>query len=97
MRGQNRIPFDRLPLAMPVGAIVVVVGVLAATVVVGLGGLFHFLFSFLLPMAVILLVVVGTVVLAVRGGAKVLDDGDRPSPTNVGNRPRGGGLSRPVY
>jgi hypothetical protein len=51
MRGRNRIPFDRNPLAMLIGAIVVVVGVLAAIVVVGLGGVFHFLFSFLLPMA----------------------------------------------
>jgi hypothetical protein len=90
-------PFDRNPLAILVAAIVVVGGVLAATVVVGLGGLFHFLFGFLLPMAVILLIVVGTVGLAVQGGAKVLDDRDRPSPTNVGNRHRGGGLSRPVY
>jgi hypothetical protein len=97
MRGRNRMPFGRNPLAMLVGAIVVVVGVLAAIVVVGLGGLFHFLFSFLLPMAVVLTVVVGTVGLAVQGGAKVLDDRDGPSPTNVGNRPRGGGLSRPVY
>lgn len=97
MRGRNRMPFDRNPLAMLLGAIVVVVGVLAAIVGVGFGGLFHFLFSFLLPMAVILLVVVGTVGLAVQGGAKVLDDRDRPSPTNVGSRPRGGVLSRPVY
>src|SRR5215212_2168312 len=87
MRGQNRIPFDRHPLATLLGAIVVVVGVLAAIGIVGLGGLFHFLFSFLLPMAVILLVVVGTVGLAVQGGAQVLDDRDRPPPTNVGNRP----------
>jgi magnesium-transporting ATPase (P-type) len=97
MRGRTRIPFDRNPLAMLVGAIVVVVGVLAAIVVVGLGGMFHFLFSFLLPMALILLVVVGTIGLAVQGGAKVLDSRDQPSPTNVRNRPRGGGLSNPVY
>ena len=89
-------PFDRHPLAMLLGAIVVVVGVLAA-IVVGLGGVFHFLFSFLLPMAVILLVVVGTIGLVVQGGAKVLEDRDRPSSTNVRRSPRGGGLSNPVY
>ena len=102
MRGRSRIHFDRHPLAMLLGAIVVVVGLLAAIVLVGLGGVFHFLFSFLLPMAVVLLVVVGTVGLAVQGGAKVLDERDQPSSTNVRrsnvrNRPRGGGLSNPVY
>jgi hypothetical protein len=97
MRGRNRIPFDRKPLAMLSGAIVVIVGVLAAIVVVGLGGVFHFLFSFLLPMAVILFVVVGTIGLAVQGGAKVLDSRDQPSSTNLRNHPRGGVLSSPVY
>jgi hypothetical protein len=97
MRGRNPIPFDRNPLAMLIGAIVVVVGVLAAIVVVGLGGVFHFLFSFLLPMALILFVVVGTIGLAVQGGAKVLDSRDQPSSTNVRNHPRGGVLSSPVY
>jgi hypothetical protein len=57
MRGRNWGPFDRNPLAMLLGAIIVVVGVLTAIFVVGLGGVFHFLFSFLLPMALILLVV----------------------------------------
>ena len=56
MRGRNRIPFDRHPLAMLLGAIIVVVEVLTAIFFVGLGGVFHFLFSFLLPMALILLV-----------------------------------------
>jgi magnesium-transporting ATPase (P-type) len=97
MRGRNRIPFDRKPLAMLIGAIVVVVGILTAIFVVGLGGVFHFLFSFLLPMAVILFVVVGTIGLAVQGGAKVLDSRDQPSSTNVRNHPRGGVLSSPVY
>src|ERR671910_1350422 len=97
MRGRNRIPFDRHPLAMLIGAIVVVVGVIAAIVVAGLGGVFHFLFSFLLPMAVILLVVVGTIGLAVQGGAKVLDSRDQPSSTNVRNHPGGGRLPNPVY
>ena len=97
MRGRNRIPFDRNPLAMLIGAIVVVVGVLAAIVVVGLGGVFHFLFSFLLPMAVILLVVVGTIGLVAQGGAKVLDSRDQPSSASVRNHPRGGVLSSPVY
>src|SRR5215211_7299475 len=97
MRGRNRIPFDRNPLALLIGAIVVVVGVLAAIVAVGLGGVFHFLFSFLLPMALILFVVVGTIGFAVQGGAKVLDSRDQPSSTNVRNHPRGGVLSSPVY
>ena len=97
MRGRNWGPFDRNPLAMLLGAIIVVVGVLTAIFVVGLGGVFHFLFSFLLPMAVILLVVVGSIALAVQGGAKVLDDRDQPSSTNVRNHPRGEGLSDPVY
>jgi len=96
MRARNRIPFDRHPLAMLLGAIVVV-GVLAGIFVVGLGGVFHFLFSFLLPMALILLVVVGTIGLAVQGGAKVLDSRDQPSSANVGHHPRGGALSNPVY
>jgi hypothetical protein len=97
MRGRNRGPFDRHPLAMLIGAIIVVVGVLTAIFVVGLGGAFYFLFSFLLPMAVILLVVVGTIGLAVQGGAKVLDGRDQPPSANVRNHPRDGGLSNPVY
>jgi magnesium-transporting ATPase (P-type) len=96
MRGRSRIHFDRHPLAMLLGAIVLV-GLLAAIVVVGPGGVFDWLVNFLLPMAVILLVVVGTIGLAVQGGSKVLDGRDQPSPTNVRNRPRGGGLSNPVY
>jgi hypothetical protein len=66
MSGQNRIPFDRYPLAMLLGSFAVV-GVLAAIVVLGPGGVFHLLVSFLLPMAVILLVVVGTIGLMVQG------------------------------
>jgi hypothetical protein len=97
MRGRNRGPFDRHPLAMLLGAIIVVVGVLTAIFVVGLGGVFHFLFSFLLPMALILLVVVGTIGLTVQGGAKVLDGRDQPSSASVRNHPRGGTLSNPVY
>jgi len=96
MRRQNRIPFDRHPLAMLLGAIVVV-GVLAAIFVVGPGEVFHFLFSFLLPMAVILLMVVGTIGLAVQGGAKVLDGRDEPPSENASSPPRGEGLSNPVY
>jgi magnesium-transporting ATPase (P-type) len=96
MRRQNRIPFDRHPLAMLLGAIVVV-GVLAAIFVVGPGRVFHFLFSFLLPMAVILLVVVGTIGLVAQGGAKVLDGRDEPPSENASSPPRGEGLSNPVY
>jgi hypothetical protein len=96
MRGHNRIPFDRHPLAMLLGAIVVV-GVLAAIVVLGPGGVFHLLVSFLLPMAVILLVVVVTIGLMVQGGAKVLDGSDAPPSKNASSPPRGEGLSNPVY
>jgi magnesium-transporting ATPase (P-type) len=96
MRGRSRIPFDRHPLAVLLGAIVVV-GLLVAIVVLGPGGVFDWLVNFLLPMAVILLVVVGTIALAVQGGAKVLDGRDQPSSTNVRNHPRGEGLSNPVY
>jgi membrane protein YdbS with pleckstrin-like domain len=46
---------------------------------------------------VILLVVVGTIGLAVQGGAKVLDGRDAPPSKNAGNPPRGEGLSNPVY
>jgi hypothetical protein len=52
-RRPNRVPFDGHPLATVLGA-VAVAGVLAAIVVVGPGGVFHFLFSFLLPMAAVL-------------------------------------------
>jgi hypothetical protein len=96
MRGRSRIHFDLHPLAILLGTIVVV-GLLAAIVVVGPGGVFDWLVNFLLPMAVILLVVVGTITLAVQGGAKVLDGRDQPSSTNVRNHPRGGSLSNPVY
>jgi hypothetical protein len=96
MRARNRIPFGRHPLAMLLGAFVVV-GFLAAIFVVGPGGVFHFLFSFLLPMALILLVVVGTIGFMVQGGAKVLDGRDAPPSKNTGNPPRGEGLSNPVY
>jgi hypothetical protein len=82
MSARNRIPFDRHPLAMLLGAIVVV-GVLAAIVVLGPDGVFHLLVSFLLPMAVILLVVVGTIGFMVQGGAKVLDSSDAPPSTAV--------------
>jgi hypothetical protein len=96
MRGQNRIPFDRHPLAMVLGA-VAIVGVLAAIVVVGPGEVFDFLFSFLLPMAVVLLVVVGTIGLVAREGGKVLDSRDNPPRTNPRAPSRGGELSVVVY
>jgi hypothetical protein len=96
MRGHNRIPFDRPPLAMLLVAIVVV-GVLAAIFVIGPGGVFHLLVSFLLPMALILLVVVVTIGLMVQGGAKVLDGSDAPPSKNASSPPRGEGLSNPVY
>jgi len=96
MRGQNRIPFDRHPLAMVLGA-VAIVGVLAANVVVGPGEVFDFLFSFLLPMAVVLLVVVGTIGLVAREGGKVLDSRDNPPRTNPRAPSRGGELSVVMY
>ena len=79
MRGRNRIPFNRHPLAMLLGAIAVVGG-FATIVVVGPGWVFHFLFSFLLPMAIVLLVIVGTIGLVAREGGKVLDSRDNPPP-----------------
>ena len=97
MRRQHRIPFDRHPLAMVLSA-VAIVGVLAAIVVlVGPGEVFDFLFSFLLPMAVVLLVVVGTIGLVVREGGKVLDSRDNPPRTNPRASSRGGELSVVVY
>ena len=96
MRRQNRIPFDRHPLAMVLGA-VAIVGVLAAIVVVGPGEVFDFLVSFLLPMAVVLLVVVGTIGLVAREGGKVLDSRDNPPRTNPRAPSRGGELSVVVY
>jgi hypothetical protein len=96
MRGRNRIPFDRHPIAMVLGA-VAVVGVLAAIVVVGPGEVFDFLFSFLLPMAVVLLVVVGTIGLVAREGGKVLDSRDNPPRTTRRAPSRGGELSVAAY
>jgi hypothetical protein len=108
MRARNRIPFDRHPLAMLLGAIVVV-GVLAAIFVVGPGRMFDWLVSFLLPLAVILLVVVGTIGLLAREGGKVLDSTDNrlpildgrdnplPTPTSSRASSRGEGFSKPVY
>jgi hypothetical protein len=64
MRRQNPIPFDRHPLAMLLGGFVFVVAVIA---IFGPGRVFHWLVSFLIPMAVILLVVVGTIGLLARG------------------------------
>src|SRR5215218_7766550 len=78
-RHPNRVPFDRHPLATVLGA-VAVAGVLAAIVVVGPGWVFHFLFSFLLPMAIVLLVIVGTIGLVAREGGKVFDSRDNPPP-----------------
>jgi hypothetical protein len=96
MRGRNRIPFNRHPLAMLLGAIAVVGG-LATIVVVGPGWVFHFLFSFLLPMAIVLLVIVGTIGLVAREGGKVLDSRDNPPRTNPRASSRGGELSVAVY
>jgi hypothetical protein len=76
MRRQNRIPFDRNPTAMILGA-VAIVSVLAVIVVVGPSEVFDFLFGFLLPMAVGLLVVVGVIVLVAREGGRVLDSRNR--------------------
>jgi hypothetical protein len=96
MRGHNRIPLDRHPLAMVLSA-VVIVSVLAAIAVVGPAKVFDFLFSFLLPMAVGFLVVVGVIVLVAREGGKVLDSRDDPPPTNPRAPSGGGELSVVVY
>jgi magnesium-transporting ATPase (P-type) len=99
MRPQNRIPFDRHPLAMLLGAFVFVF-VVAVIAIFGPGRVFHWLVSFLIPMAVILLVVVGTIGLLAREGGKVLDSRDNPPPTPTNYSrvsPRGEGFSNPVY
>jgi hypothetical protein len=108
MRRQNRIPFDRHPLTMLLGAFVFVFAV-AVLAIVGPGRVFHWLVSFLIPMAVILLVVVGTIGLLAREGGKVLDSTDNrlpildgrdnpfPTPTNSRVSYRGEGFSNPVY
>jgi hypothetical protein len=101
MRRQNRMPFDRLPLAMLLGAFVFVFAV-AVIAIVGPGRVFHWLVSFLIPMVVILLVLVGTIGLVAREGGKaldstVLDSRDNPPPTNSRVSPRGEGFSNPVY
>ena len=97
MRRQNRIPFDRHALAMLLGAFVFVC--VAVIAIVGPGRVFHWLVSFLIPMVVILLVVVGTIGLLAREGGKVLDSRDNPPPTPTNSRvsPRGAGFSNPVY
>jgi hypothetical protein len=104
MRRHNRITFDRHPLAMLLGAFVV-----AVIAIVRSGRVFHWLVSFLIPMAVILLVVVGTIGLLAREGGKVSDSTDNqlpildsrdnplPTPTNSRVSPRGEGFSKPVY
>jgi magnesium-transporting ATPase (P-type) len=98
MRRQNRIPFDRHPIAMLLGAFLFVFAV-ALIAIFGPGRVFHWLVSFLIPMAVILLVVVGTIGLLAREGGKVLDSRDNPLPTPTTSRasPRGEGFSTPVY
>jgi hypothetical protein len=98
MRRQNPIPFDRHPLVMLLGAFVFVC-VVAVIAIAGPGRVFHWLVSFLIPMAVILLVVVGTIGLLAREGGKVLDSRDNPPPTPTNSRasPRGEGFSNPVY
>jgi magnesium-transporting ATPase (P-type) len=98
MKRQNRIPFDRHPLAMLLGTLVFVFAV-AVIAIVGPARVLHWLVSFLIPMAVILLVVVGTIGLLAREGGKVLDSTDNrlPSPTNSRVSPRGEGFSNLVY
>jgi hypothetical protein len=96
MRGQNRIPLDRHPLAMLLGAFVFVF-VVAVIAIFGPGRVYHWLVSFLIPMVVILLVVVGTIGLLAREGGKVLDSRDNPPPTNSRASLRGEGFSNPVY
>ena len=101
MRRQNRIPFDRHPLAMLLSAFVFVFAV-AVIAIFGPGRVFHWLVSFLIPMVVILLVVVGTIGLVAREGGKVLDSTvldsrDNPPPTTSRVSPRGEGFSNPVY
>ena len=66
MRRQDRIPFDRHALAVLPGAFVFV----AVIAIVGPGRVFHWFVSFLVPMAIILLVVVGMIGLLAREGGR---------------------------
>ena len=102
MRRHNRMPFYRHPLAMLLGAFVFVLALIA---IVGPSRLLHWLVSFLIPMAVILLLVVGTIGLLAREGGKFFE-GEKffnsrynpPStPTNSRVSPRSMGFSNPVY
>jgi hypothetical protein len=51
------VPFERHPLVTVLGA-PLVVGVLAVIVVIGPGTVFHWLISFLIPLALVVLAVV---------------------------------------
>jgi uncharacterized integral membrane protein len=99
MRYQNRIPRDRRSLAalstILVGALVLV-GVLAA-IVGGADKAIYWFGTYLIPVVVMLVVVVGTVVLVAREGGKVLDSRDQPPSTTFREHPRGEALSGAVY
>ena len=70
----------------------------AVTGLVGPGRVFDWLASFLIPVAVILLVVIGTISLLAREGGKVLDSRDDPPQANSSRvSSRGEGFSGPVY
>jgi hypothetical protein len=88
--------FGSHPLAMILGA-VVFVGVLAAIVAVGPGRVFHWIVSFLIPLVVILLVVVGTIGLLAHEGGKVFDSLENPLRTKSRVPTRDGKLSGAVY
>jgi hypothetical protein len=97
MRGHNRIPFfKRHPLAMLLGASMFVV-IVTVTSLIGPDRVLQWLVSFLIPVAVILLVVVGTVGLLAREGGKVLDSRDDPPQAHSRISPRGEGFSSLVY
>lgn len=97
MRGHNRIPFiERHPLAMLLGASMFVV-IVTVTSLIGPDRVLQWLVSFLIPVAVILLVVLGTVGLLAREGGKVLDSRDDPPQAHSRISPRGEGFSSLVY
>jgi hypothetical protein len=84
-------------IAALAATLVVVSLFLGLAAVVGPGRAVHWSGTYLIPVVVILVVVVGTVGLLVREGGKVLDSRDQQPSTTFGALPQGEGFSRAVY
>jgi hypothetical protein len=84
-------------IAALAATIVVVSLFLGLAAVVGPGRAVHWSGTYLIPVVVILVVVVGTVGLLAREGGKVLDSRDQQPSTTFGAPPQGEGFSRAVY